>query len=119
MKNRILPGILLGTLFMSLLAGCGYFSQYSNFEHARQLRVGMSETEVRELMGEPLDVPYAKPDIWYYYIETRWHDGQSTIDECMPLVFKKGQLAGWGNAYYNHERLLKQDYQRPVIEGLK
>ena len=102
-----------------LVSGCGYFTQFDNFENSRSLRVGMTEAQVRETMGEPLDVQFAKPDVWYYYIKTCWHDGQTTIDECMPVVFKDGKVAGWGNEYYNREKLLKKPSSRPAIEGLK
>jgi len=104
---------------LTVISGCGYFTQFDNFENSTKLRVGMSKDQVRAIMGEPLQEPFCKPDVWYYYIDTKWHDGQSTRDECMPLVFKKGKLAGWGNEYYNNETLLKKPYQRPVIEGLK
>jgi hypothetical protein len=45
---------------------------------------------------------FNKPDLWWYYIDTKWHDGYTTQDECMPLVFKNGKLIGWGNNYNNH-----------------
>ena len=102
-----------------LLSGCGYWSKSENFENSSRLRVGMTKAQVLEIMGEPLDENFSKPDVWYYYIETRWHDGQNTIDECMPLVFKNDKLTGWGNAYYNNERLVKIRYERPEIQGLK
>ena len=104
---------------MMLFAGCGVISQFENFEKSANLRVGMTKAQVREIMGEPLDVNFAKPDIWYYYIQTRWNDGQTTIDECMPLVFKNDKLVGWGNEFYNKETMLKQEYSRPRIDGLK
>lgn len=115
MKKLLVPTALL----MLLLAGCGYFSQFDNFDHSRNLRIGMTKDQVREVMGEPLDAPFAKPDVWFYYIETRWHDGQSTIDECLPVVFKRGKVTGWGNDYYNRQRLVHEEYQRPTIEGVK
>ena len=102
-----------------ILSGCGINSQYENFENSAQLRVGMTKEQVIQIMGEPLDVTFAQPDVWYYYINTRWNDGQTTIDECMPVVFKNSKLVGWGNSYYNQEKLLKKQYDRPAIEGLK
>ena len=104
---------------MGIMSGCGYFSQYDNVEKSANLRVGMTKAQVREIMGEPLDVFFAKPDVWYYYVNTCWHDGQTTIDECMPVVFKKGKVAGWGNEYYNRVKLQEKQYVPPVIEGLK
>ena len=103
---------------MMLFAGCGVISQFGNFENSAKLRVGMTQAQVREIMGDPLDVSFAKPDVWYYYIQTRWNDGQTTIDECMPVVFKDGKLIGWGNEYFNKETMLKNQYSRPDIEGL-
>lgn len=101
-----------------LLTGCGYFSQFDNRDAARGLRVGMTREEVRNVMGEPLQTTFSRPDVWFYYIETRWHDGQTTIDECMPVVFRNDKVAGWGQEYYNRERY-KQEYRRPDIEGLR
>ena len=110
--------IVLSAALM-LLTGCGINSQFENFENSAKLRVGMTKAQVREIMGEPLDVNFAKPDIWYYYIQTRWNDGQTTIDECMPLMFKNDKLVGWGNEFYNKETMLKKEYSRPQIDGLK
>lgn len=102
-----------------LLSGCGYFSKFDNFENSAKLRVGMTKDEVRNIMGEPEDEVYSKPDVWFYYIETRWHDGLVTEDECMPVVFKDGKLIGWGKEYYNREKLDKVHYEPPEIKGLK
>ncbi len=111
--------VILSIAAMGLfLNGCGYFSQFDNFENSRQLRVGMSEEQVLAIMGEPLQESFSQKDVWFYYIETRWSDGQNTIDECMPLVFKDGKLAGWGNDYYTREKLYNS-YERPQIEGLE
>ena len=91
-----------------------------NINNAKNLRVGMTKARVLEIMGEPVkDEAFNQPDVWYYYIETRWHDGQVTEDECMPLVFKQGKLAGWGKDYYAREKLERNRYVQPVIEGLK
>ena len=117
MKKLMLLALLTGML--TALTGCGYFTQFDNFENSTRLRIGMSKEQVRSIMGEPLQEPFCTADVWYYYIDTKWHDGQSTRDECMPLVFKKGKLAGWGNDYYKQEKLLKKQYERPAIEGLK
>lgn len=111
--------LLAAASVMLLVNGCGYFSQYDNFENSRLLRVGMTQDQVRKIMGEPLDVQFASADVWYYYIRTCWHDGQTTIDECLPIVFKDGKVTGWGNEYYNREKFLKKPYERPAIEGLK
>ena len=116
-KNVLLLAIL--TVITLSVSGCIFTDQYKNFENSAKLRVGMTREQVLSIMGKPLEAVFAKPDVWYYYIETRWHDGQETIDECMPVVFKGGKLAGWGNDYYKKEKLFKKQYERPQIEGLK
>ena len=111
--------LLAAVSVLMLVNGCGYFTQFDNFENSGNLRVGMTKEQVRGVMGEPLKVKFANDDLWYYYVKTNWHDGQTTVDECMPVVFKDGKVAGWGNEYYNREKFLKKPYSRPVIEGLK
>ena len=118
MKKNILL-CAAAVVLTAVLSGCAFSEQARNFENSAKLRVGMTREQVLAIMGKPLDAVFSKPDVWYYYIETRWHDGQETIDECMPLVFKKGKLAGWGNDYYKKEKLFKKQYDRPQIEGLK
>ena len=81
-----------------LLAGC---ASSKNLENSRKLRVGMTKAQVLEVMGRPLENEvFCKPDVWFYQIETIWADGLTTMDECMPLVFENGKLAGWGNNFY-------------------
>ena len=66
MKRVLLAGLAAGMVI--LLGGCGYFSQFSNFEKSSQLRVGMSKEQVTAIMGEPLEATFSLPDVWYYYI---------------------------------------------------
>ncbi len=94
--------LLLFIAAMLLNGGCQWQERQRNIENSARLRVGMSKQQVLEIMGEPLkDEAYASPDVWFYYVDTKWYDGLATHDECMPLVFKDGELAGWGNVYYN------------------
>lgn len=92
------------------IAGAAFFSGCTtpsarNVENSKQLRVGMTKSRVLEIMGEPLtEEEYNTPDVWYYYVETVWLDGLTTRDECMPVVFEKGKLVGWGNRFYTQYR---------------
>ena len=102
--NRLL--LVLALLGTGMLCSCAYFSQYENQKNAAKLRVGMTKAEVLAIMGEPLrDEVFNKPDTWYYYIDTKWHDTYTTQDECMPLVFRKSKLVGWGQDYFNRKYL--------------
>ena len=99
MRTFRIAMILTALVFMF---GCQLCRKGDNLENSEQLRVGMTKANVLELMGEPLtDEAYATPNVWFYYITTKWYDGLTTRDECMPLVFEDGKLAGWGNEYYN------------------
>ena len=93
---------LLAAALVLSLCSCTYFSQYDNRKHAEKLRLGMTKDEVLAVMGEPLrNQKYHRPDIWFYYIETRYGwDFQVTRDECLPIVFKNGVVVGWGKKYY-------------------
>ncbi len=90
------------------IAGCSTAAK--NVENSKQLRVGMTKSEVLEVMGEPLSgESFCKPDLWFYYYKNVWADGLTTEDECMPLVFENGRLAGWGNRFYASYRINKKD----------
>ena len=81
-----------------LVCGC---TAARNIENSKKLRVGMTKSQVLNIMGRPVENElYSKPDVWFYHVETVWADGLDTRDECMPLVFENGKLAGWGNHFY-------------------
>ena len=73
----------------------------------------MTKEQVLEIMGEPEeDVLYASPDQWFYFIRSRWHDGQVTEDECLPVIFENGRVVGWGNAFFGNYRLEERHLYR-------
>ena len=99
-------------LLLASAVGCAtpWGTSSSNITNSRALRVGMTKSEVLQVMGEPIrDERFAAPDLWYYYIETVWLDGLVTEDECMPLVFENGVLVGWGNDFYIDYRLKRKN----------
>lgn len=107
-KLSLLLPLLISAVILS--GGCQWQERCRNMENAANLRVGMTKQQVLDVMGEPLkDEAYASPDVWFYYVETKWYDGLATQDECMPLIFKDGVLSGWGNKYYN-DQLLEGNY---------
>lgn len=91
------------------MTGCAYFDLNEasrNIENSKKLRIGMTKSQVLEVMGEPLrNEVYNKPNVWYYYTHTLWHDCMRTKDECMPLIFKDGKLAGWGSEFLERQQL--------------
>ncbi len=100
--NSKFPIVAVAVAMMFLLSSCAFFSKYTNRENSMKLRKGMTKQEVLAVMGEPLrGKHFNQPDIWFYYIETRWaFDCQITRDECLPIIFKDGKIQGWGVEYY-------------------
>ena len=117
MKHLIAAAFLTLAFFA---VGCESVNPYKiaekNVNNAKQLRIGMTKAEVLTIMGEPLkNETFNQPDIWYYYYDCNWLDGMITEEECFPLVFVNGKLAGWGNRFYTQWRLANKD-QVPNVE---
>ena len=110
--SRGIGAVIAALMVVGVAGGCSSMPWNriaENIENSKQLRVGMTKTEVLEIMGEPIsDETYCTPDVWFYYINTVWADGLITEDECMPLVFADGKLAGWGNAFYTDYRIKRK-----------
>ena len=114
---RNLFGVAAVLLLLFAAAGCStpWSEIERNVDNSRNLRVGMTKSEVLKVMGEPVsDESYCTPDVWFYYINTIWHDGLVTEDECLPLVFHEGRLAGWGNRFYSEYRIKLKEQGRAV-----
>ena len=95
------PVILL-MIFSVFLSSCAtYYEAKQNRENVEKLKVGMSKDEVIAVMGEPVKGEvYCKPNVIFYYTETKWSDGNITSDECTPLLFEKNKLIGFGADFY-------------------
>ncbi len=94
---------ILGLSDMYGLQACnyGFWEAHAQQKKMKNLKVGMTKSQVIKTVGDPLDHQvYVSPNVWYYYTKQKWADGNVTRDECTPLVFKDGLLVGWGNSYY-------------------
>ena len=90
------------------LVSCTSPEAISNLENVAKLKEGMTKDEVLSIMGKPLEKEiYNKPDVWFYYTESKWSDGNRTSDECTPLVFEEGKLIGFGGEFYKKYRQKK------------
>ena len=96
-RKILLTAGVLGILFLS--TGC-VSEAAANVKNAGQLRVGMTKAQVLKIMGEPVKEEFSTPDRWFYFVNPVWADGLTTEEECMPLIFEKGRLVGWGNRFY-------------------
>lgn len=117
MKNIIKMIVLLLGVAL-LLSGCSYAEAHRNSENLKQVSVGMTKDQVREIMGEPVQAKYSLDNVWFYFTRVCWSDGQVTRDECTPLVFnEEGILKGIGYPYY--QKILDQDSaQRQYVNEL-
>ncbi|RUO25399.1 hypothetical protein CWE09_01295 [Aliidiomarina minuta] len=75
--------------------------EQSNRKQIAALDTGESLAQVLDKMGTPdFDERLTKGDTDYRALFYRTHrvksDGQTTRDECTPLVFENGTLIGWG-----------------------
>ena len=117
MKAKFIPLLLAGVVTASL-SGCvinvgedGYDSDWqgSNWksEESRNrqlisnLSPGMGIDTIKSKMGvADFFEAYNKDDglveVLYYRTQRMHGDGKTTKDECTALVFKHGQLVGWG-----------------------
>ncbi len=95
------PVILLIVLSFFLTSCAAYFESHRNSDNVEKLKKGMSKAEVIAVMGEPVaGEVYCKPNVLFYYTDTKWSDGNVTSDECTPLVFEKDKLVGVGVDFY-------------------
>jgi predicted small secreted protein len=79
--------------------------EYNNREHIANLNKGESYEGVLRKMGvADFNELYEKQDgtyrVLYYRTQKTMSDGITTKDECTPLVFKQGELVGWGDSAY-------------------
>lgn len=111
MRKIIFPCVA-SVFCLLLFAGCSYGEAKANRQKLNLIRVGMTQAEVREIMGAPLEKEkYHSPDVWFYYTDPKWYDGVYTRDECTPFVFgPDGKLTGFGYEYY--KRVLDSDAWR-------
>ncbi len=116
---KYLP-LLLALSAPVLLSGCiisvddhkdGYSNdwqdrEYNNRKHIAKLQEGMGFENIVGRMGvADFSELQQKEDgvyrILYYRTQRSTEDGITTKDECTPLVFKNGELMGWGERAYS------------------
>lgn len=79
--------------------------QQANLNYINGLTLGTSVTAVRGSLGAPAFVETFQRqgeavEVLFYRTNHRHSDGETSKDECTPLVFKQGALVGWGEKAY-------------------
>lgn len=114
---RSIKMIALVALLSSALSACvinvNHDDDDSNWQKREQknreaistLSLGIAEKEIRERLGEPdFSEGYSEAGepvrVLFYRTQRLDEDGKTTKAECTPLVFKSGNLIGWGDRAY-------------------
>ncbi|MBN1141162.1 MAG: DUF3192 domain-containing protein [Deltaproteobacteria bacterium] len=103
MKRIFIFGLVLGSL-----CSCATPQMRMDRNNANllSLEMGATKEEVLQVMGKPdLNEAYQSLHgksvaIFFYYTQRKWQDGNTTKDECTPVVFENGKLIGWGSEFY-------------------
>jgi outer membrane protein assembly factor BamE (lipoprotein component of BamABCDE complex) len=87
---------LLTFTLVLLLAGCSATKPYPSAAVGR-LKIGMTKTDVTELLGSPDFVPESQPEqgaqeVWYWSYVKSFSDG-AAIERCVKVVFLHDTLA--------------------------
>lgn len=80
-------------------------SHKQNRDKIANLQLSQSYQVVLNTMGTPNFSEFVTKDninyqVLFYATHSIHSDGKMTKDECTPLVFKNGELVGWGEAAY-------------------
>lgn len=93
--------LTLSVVSLFALTSCSYSIRDKNLQNLQRVQVGMTKQQVLDIMGEPLvNEVYNTENAWFYFTQVKWSDGSITHDECTPIFFKDGSVAGWGNQEY-------------------
>jgi len=97
------------TLFVLILlasSACWRAMQGWNRDNLMRLELDMTKEDVFRIMGKPdLNEAYKteegnKLEIFFYYTNRKWNDGNITRDECTPIILEDGKVIGWGEEFY-------------------
>jgi outer membrane protein assembly factor BamE (lipoprotein component of BamABCDE complex) len=70
------------------------------------LRIGMTKAEVLQVVGKPNLIEVDEDMEWWLYL--------MFVRKYVPLVFKEGQLVGWGESYWNNVRRSDKLESQPI-----
>ncbi|WP_163937336.1 DUF3192 domain-containing protein [Paraferrimonas sp. SM1919] len=83
--------------------------QAENLANLSQLKVGMTTEQVQALMGAPdlneiFNNGEQSVQVWFYRTQHKHGDGETTKDECTPVVLVDNVLTGFGETAYHRVR---------------
>lgn len=111
MKKILLSAVLAYTLTGCVVVDTLTLSDWelqeqSNRKDIARLQLGTSVEDILSTMGSPqfnelMTHREEKVQVLYYRTNRVRGDGNTTKDECTPLLFVNGKLQGWGNNVVN------------------
>lgn len=114
-SRKRVAGIAIAALLVTSLTGCVVVDrshhgssddwrdrQQQNREVVTELNIGMEYGATRALFQQPDFSETFQTDgrtykILYFRTHSKRSDGETSKDECTPLVFENGVLIGWGD----------------------
>ena len=111
---KVVFQVVCGLILFSFLWGCAMHGGSSPGEETtptyqealRHLRMGLDETQVRQLLGPPGASEFYKslagsPVLVFHYEEPAAMAGQNGKKERTSLFFENGKLMMWGSKFYD------------------
>ena len=111
--------VVILTCFVFILISCSriYFVREQTKENVSKLNIGMSKQDVIPIVGTdtikigyydyptPYRIKELKDssgndyDVWFYYTDVKYQDGDVTDDELTPVIFRQDTIVAIG---WNH-----------------
>ena len=107
--------VVVISMAIIFLSGC--VSPIINRKNLLKLDVGMSKSEVIEIMGKPYRREAIENTEWLLYKTESRH--AMMVDErayLTPLFLQDGTLVGWGNTYWN---IIEQKYDIKIDQTIE
>ena len=77
------------------------------------LRIGMSKAEILQVAGKPNLIEVDEDMEWWLYL-MNYSSYDTFVRKYVPVVFKEGQLVGWGESYWNNIRRSDKLESQPI-----
>lgn len=104
-------------LFLTLLViGCGnsLWDIEKRRENLNKLEVGMTKTQVIEIMGKPYMTEATKETEWLLYWTVPY--GRTDEERYTPIAFRESKVIGWGRNFWTTK---EQRYDVKIDQKIK
>lgn len=116
--------VILLTLSL-FLSGCGSERKFStllfttqaerNRDNLNKVEIGMSKSEIREIMGKPHKREASGQTEWWFY-QTEHSAYVPDYIRYTPIAFEDGKVIGWGRNFYKD---IPKEYDIRIDQRIK